>query len=322
MILYCKFRTGANANMRKKKFTPACIPPEKQVVPDKENISVDVTPYAQLCINRVGHMQPYATQYYASFFERTDYCIQYVLKGQGDFFFNNRLYKLKKHTLFLLPKNSYHYYTANEEDPYEYLWAHFSGKGFEAFLQSIGLSEESPVLFNLVNPNIEKTFLELLALCKTPQSSQEYLILAKAYQLLHEIKLGCKNEQNDNALLSNPFVDKVIEYINNHYQEDLTLEGLAAEFFVNKYYLIKQFKKYTLTSPIQYLIQYRISIGATLLRGSNLRISEIADRCGFHSLTNFLLRFKEATGYSPSQYRKLTRMHPQISAANSPQNSV
>ena len=165
--------------MRKKKFVPACIPPEKQVVPDKENIGVDTTAYSELCVNRIGHMMPYATQYYASFFERTDYCIQYVLKGQGDFFLNNRLYKLKKHTLFLLPKNAYHYYTANEEDPYEYLWAHFSGKSFERFLQNIGLSEETPVLFNLVNPNIEKTFLELLALCKAPQGEQEYLIFSQ-----------------------------------------------------------------------------------------------------------------------------------------------
>ena len=91
------------------KFVPACIPPQKTVIVDKENIQIPVEEFSDVKVHRIGHMIATPLQFYASFFERTEYCIQFVVKGEGDFFVNNHLYKLQKNTLFLLPKRNYHY---------------------------------------------------------------------------------------------------------------------------------------------------------------------------------------------------------------------
>lgn len=295
--------------MRKStKFVPACIPPSKTVISDKENLFVSECECQDLSVNRIGHMIATPLQFYASFFERTDYCIQYVVKGEGDFFANNRLYKLKKNTLFLLPKRNYHYYCANKDNPYEYLWVHFSGKTFEKFLEEMGLSEFNPVLYNVVNPSVEKRFHELLALCRQDVAQNKYLILGKGYQLLHEFSKTRDTAHSQSKQSENTRIDEIIEYINANYREDLSLDFLANKFFIDKYYLVKQFKKFTSLTPIQYLIQYRIGAAATLLGSTSQSINEIAEQCGFHTQTNFLLRFKEVFGVSPSDYRKSLKL--------------
>ena len=294
--------------MKRKPFVPAPIPAEKRVTTDKYSNAINITSFTSLDVHQIGHMVATPFQFFASFFERTDYCIQYIVKGKGDFFANNRLYKLTPNSLFLLPKQKYHYYTADKDDPYEYLWIHFSGAGFEQFLKLINLSEKNPVLFNVVNPGIEKTFHELIELSKNEDNTNKYLIVSKAYRLLHEILRACPTNTQQKTAKKNRVVDDIIEYLNSNYKENITLELLSTKFFLDKYYLVKLFKKETKLTPIQYLIQYRISMALSLLQTTTLAITAISEECGFCSHANFLLRFKKIIGISPSEYRKINRV--------------
>lgn len=94
------------------------------------------------------------------------------------------------------------------------------------------------------------------------------------------------------------------KYISEHLGEDLTLESLAEQVHFHPNYFIAFFKKYFGVSPLRYVSNLRIEKAKSLLKSTSLPIHEIAVRTGYHDLYHFSRRFKEQTGYSPSDFRK------------------
>ena len=273
------------------------------VIEDKYKTNLLTLDFSDIFINKIGHMADQPNQFFTNFFVRHDFCLQYVIGGKGEFFVNNKLYALMPGTLFLLPKQKYHYYKADKNDPYEYYWIHFNGNGFTRFMETIGLSEDNPVLYGINNPAIRSVFEELIELSISPKNHDKLLILSKSYQLLYEIAVCIPQNQSEQRNSSNEIVERIVNYISENFTRPLNLDMLSELVHINKCYLISVFKRHTGISPIQYLIQYRISNACQLLR-TDRTISEIAAMCGFQELTNFLIRFKKITGLTPSQYRK------------------
>lgn len=98
-------------------------------------------------------------------------------------------------------------------------------------------------------------------------------------------------------------VDDIITYLYANYQNKITLNALALTFNTNRTTLSEQFYKAKNISIINYLINYRINIAATLLRDTLLPIYEIVEKVGFNDAANFWRMFKKHTGLSPSKYR-------------------
>lgn len=192
-------------------------------------------------------------------------------------------------------ENKYHYYRANPEDPYEYFWIHFNGSGFESFLRLINLSEDSPVLFDLENPNIAQRFTELIEICKTQSDGRQNLLILRMLCVAFEIASATREIKKEPVLPANTFVEQAINYITEYYTEKTMLEDLQKVTHINKCYLSALFKKTTGLSPIQYLIQYRISQACRLL-ATNVSVSEICYLCGFQEPSNFFIRFKQFMG--------------------------
>ena len=69
-------------------------------------------------------------------------------------------------------------------------------------------------------------------------------------------------------------------------------------------YLTKIFKENFKTTPVQYLIKYRIEMACRLLQRSDMRIEDIALQTGFGSGNYFSRIFKSVVGVSPKDYRK------------------
>ena len=99
----------------------------------------------------------------------------------------------------------------------------------------------------------------------------------------------------------------VIEYVDQHFAEDLPLEKIAAEAGFSKYHFIRLFKKLTGETFHQYLCKKRISKAESLMRQSDLSVLQIAMRTGFNSIATFNRTYKDMRGMTPSQYRSLCK---------------
>ena len=96
----------------------------------------------------------------------------------------------------------------------------------------------------------------------------------------------------------------VVEYINKHYTEEISLEDLSKLIGLSISQLNRKFKKAMGETPIQYLLKVRINKAKEKLIESNNTIFEIATECGFNNQTYFNKQFKKFTGKAPTQYRE------------------
>lgn len=110
----------------------------------------------------------------------------------------------------------------------------------------------------------------------------------------------------------------VLEYIEDHYTEDLTLEILSRVAGMNAKYFCRYFSSFTNRTPISYLNSYRIDQAALLLDDERISVTEAGLACGFDDTSYFIKCFRKYRGITPGQYRRLVaeNMSAQSDAAH------
>lgn len=99
-------------------------------------------------------------------------------------------------------------------------------------------------------------------------------------------------------------IKPVLEYIETHYKEELSLDILANVAGMNARYFCKVFFSLTHSSPMNYVNLYRIEQASFLLDSTDLNITEIATECGFWESSYFTKVFKKFKGITPQKYRQ------------------
>jgi AraC family transcriptional regulator len=96
---------------------------------------------------------------------------------------------------------------------------------------------------------------------------------------------------------------QVLEYINEHLEQDIKLADLAALLSMSQFHFSHQFKQAIGTTPYQYLLQQRVERAKQLLKQSDQSIMDIAFLCGFNSHSHLSQQFRQLTGMTPKDYR-------------------
>lgn len=111
-------------------------------------------------------------------------------------------------------------------------------------------------------------------------------------------------------------LDRVLQYIDRHLAEPITVEQLAKMAYFHPNYFISFFKGLMGCSPIQYINWRRMERAQSLLGRGDVSVSEVCRRIGMKNYY-FSRLFKAYTGLSPSQYRKLAAMRGQAGGEES-----
>ena len=96
---------------------------------------------------------------------------------------------------------------------------------------------------------------------------------------------------------------RAIVYINEHYQEQITLKQLADELHVNYVYLSRVFNRDANVSFTEFLNSFRVENAIRLLKNTDKSASEIAYECGWGSIRSFNKAFKQILGCTPTAFR-------------------
>lgn len=102
---------------------------------------------------------------------------------------------------------------------------------------------------------------------------------------------------------SGTVVSQVIDHINLHYEQPLSLDTLAERFFVSKYHLSHEFSRQTGTSIYQYLLKKRLLIARQLM-AQGRKPQEVYASCGFGDYAAFFRAFRKVYGQSPRDFIK------------------
>ena len=121
--------------------------------------------------------------------------------------------------------------------------------------------------------------------------------------LTHSLKEG-KLLAFYEELTNDEHLQKCIEYISNHYNEDLSIKKVANKVHLSHTYFSRLFKKELGVSFVEYVTNVRIKRAKWLLSNTNDSIESIAEQVGFNTPNYFSSIFKKHVGISPSEYRE------------------
>lgn len=231
---------------------------------------------------------------------RDHFLLHYVVSGRGVYECRDKRYELSRGDIFLIYPDTAIHYAADREDPWEYVWVGFSGLDAKGYVEQTDFTPEEPVLRGDSGGELRERMEAVYDSYGT--SVWEGLeMTARLYSLLScLVRTSQRQKQERGGALD--CAQLAAEYIINHYEEPITVEGLAAYASVSHSSLYRRFIKRFQISPKRFLLEYRIQRACALLVESGCSIQEISNSVGFEDPFYFSRAFKEVKGVSPRQY--------------------
>ncbi|MDF2944888.1 MAG: hypothetical protein K0S01_3746 [Herbinix sp.] len=227
----------------------------------------------------------------------------FIISGTGWLQIDGQNFYPEPGQLFLMPAGVLQSYSVINDNPFQKYWCHFTATVGENSLFDI---LQLPYFIQLKDSSIlEALFKELITEMNShditaPLKIKSFILQIISYYMEHAI--------NENITLfeSQTFerVGVIINYINRHLNEHITVDGLAGLLHFHPNYFIRFFKTHLGLSPMQYINRTRMQKAKELLKQTDMPVTEIADLVGYNDLFYFSKAFRSYTGYSPSEYRK------------------
>jgi len=242
------------------------------------------------------------------------YEVYFFLSGNVQYYIESRSYLLTPGDVLLIsPMELHQPMFGSDQREYEriVLWID------KQFLEGFSLPGErftacfdtsTPNHSNLLRPEgVQRQFLTFLLeqLIQENASQEPYREVAAmsylAQVLIFLNRLALQQHREDPVTAQDSTVYNVLGYINEHYNENLTLDDLANRFFISKYHLSREFQRLVGSSVHRYIVQKRLVMAKQMLSNGKPS-SEVYQSCGFGDYSNFYRAFKAEYQISPKEY--------------------
>ena len=270
----------------------------------------------------------YQENYEAGMHIHDFYELNFIIDGQGYHYFNNGCYKIGKNDIFIIPPGYWHGYYPTQSIKLYHIMLHKNF--FIHYSKELNLLPAYPIMLtmepsygsqnnryylNLSDEQMNALLPQLEAVAALYSNASDDIapmahslsmyILAYTCRIYKE-KYICKgNEVWEHSVSRN--ILKCINYIQEHYGENITLDTLTELSNVSRATLFRYFIKLTGATPINYLNAFRLSKAREMLGQSDLSIAEIAVACGFYDSSHLNRFFSRAYGCTPGQHRRTLR---------------
>lgn len=219
-----------------------------------------------------------------------------TVSGRGIITVADKVFECTENTVLLLDCRVHHKFQVKKGETWTYKHIHFLANDSALYVAQ----KASMILVKDIGM-INSVFDELLNELQQIKISTRFILSNYVSDIL--TKIICFEFQNSFTDPQEKFVNKAVEYIQNHYGEKITIQDLANEGFVSTYHFIRLFKKYHGVPPYSYLNEYRLKMSQLKLM-QNKSIKDVAEECGFGNVNSFSRSFKKRFGILPSEYRE------------------
>lgn len=235
------------------------------------------------------------------------YLFMLVLSGEGAVSYQDHSAALTTKNAaagdcFFLDCSNEYTHISSEASPWELLWIHFNGPQAAAYYSYFRESHS----WQFRSGHLAELTAAIQTVIASHEEKTDDTDILTAQQIVNILTLVCtESDAKDSA---SPLLDdklkNVLRYLDAHYTESISLDSLAEQFYISKYYLSREFKREYGLTIIQYLLTKKITNAKELLRYSSASIEDIAQLCGIGDASYFNKVFKRIEGCTASEYRK------------------
>ena len=244
------------------------------------------------------------------FHSHDHYEIYVLTRGERSLFLNNSLYHVVAPCIVTIPPQNLHRTEGGAYERYNVLvLPQYLGEYEKSVLEKHALTIYSPskeqfdVIVHLVQA--------MQRLDGKKDETSEHIVRSLFTSFVHvysELSESGKTPIMKSADGLSYLSLKLVDYMNTHYGENISLSLLSEKFFVSKSSLLYIFKRDLKCTPMNFLLNLRIMNAKKLLTTSDKSVAEISRICGFSSPNYFGDIFKLKEQLTPMQYRKIRRI--------------
>jgi AraC-like DNA-binding protein len=212
-----------------------------------------------------------------------------VQPGDAFFYFPNRPQK----------------YRASEDNPWDVYWMHFYGHRVSEYLTELGF-RRSVVWSTNRNELLKEQMEKLIREIHSRKLLRPPVLSTLAYGVLTEFMAQAVPHDSTRNQDTIRAMTELLPAMQDNACEPFSLEYWANKAGISTYYFCKMFRKATQLSPMDFITLCRIRHAKQmLLDDPNQPIYQVAQECGYESVSYFIKRFKEKEGVTPTVYRQL-----------------
>jgi AraC-like DNA-binding protein len=240
---------------------------------------------------------------------RNHYLFHYVISGTGVLYSSNskgedRTYEVKENQGFMIFPKQVNTYIADKSAPWKYIWIEFDGLKAKSIIEMAGLSPDTPIYSTKSTEVLEKTLNEMVYIVEHCHSSI-YDVLGHLYIFLDSlVQSNIKAKRLEKVNMKDFYIQEAISFIENHFQDNISVEEIADFCGLNRSYFGKIFKSVVGKSPQDFLLEYRMSKATELLKLTDLSIKDVGIAVGYENQFHFSRAFKNIYDISPYKWKK------------------
>ncbi|MBW5445812.1 helix-turn-helix domain-containing protein [Cohnella sp. CFH 77786] len=224
--------------------------------------------------------------------------LTFIVEGKSHYFVNGVKHTIEAGDVVYIPVGSVreaHTFKDNPMHSYAFNFKWLAGRTDPLPLQT--------VTKNVITSELIGYFKQFTQVWMSKQPG--YVMQSRALFMLIVHRLLTITNRNTSLLKADQRVNQVLEYVAEHYPEELDLSGMAEIVNLHPVYLGKLFKKNMGCSFKEYLNMIRVNHAEMLLSTGGFSVTQVAERCGFRDISYFSNVFKSVKGYPPSTVFKV-----------------
>ena len=241
-----------------------------------------------------------------------------LIDGDLTYYIEGKSYILKPWDILFVNKNEIHKPIVNHNKYYEriVIWLNpdFISKyaqGDNDLLRCFQIAVKNNynlLRLNMKSIEIVKNLIQDIQDCdNSNEFGNEILkesLFIQLMVLINRLFLNSDKNRDIEDIQYDKTIEGVLNYINSNLENNLSIDTIASEFFISKYYLMRKFKNQTGSSIHNYVIQKRLILARSLI-SDGLSMSSVCSKCGFNDYSSFVRAFKNLYGVSPSNYKPI-----------------
>ncbi len=239
---------------------------------------------------------------------RNHYLFHYVLAGTGTLFATGsggvtREIQIKSGQGFLLYPGQIATYIADKEFPWEYTWVEFDGLRVKEAMDSAGFSVDAPV-YHAQYKDLREIMKDEMLYIANHGNQTAFHLIGHLYLFLDAMVRSLGNMSVDKGnKLQDFYIKEALSYIEQNFQNDISVEGIAGVCGINRSYFGKIFKQRLGKSPQEFLLNYWMIKATELLKLTTLSVGDVSKAVGYENQLHFSRAFKKIYGVSPREWR-------------------
>lgn len=237
--------------------------------------------------------------------QRSDFpyhCVEFVAAGQGQVVLGERTFPLTAGSVFAYGPGIPHRISTDRRRPLRKYYVDFVGRDAAARLRAAGLAPGSHLAVS--QPREIRAVFDLLQQCGLAHSAHSQSLCVQLVGVLLTKILERALPPGDADFHAFTTFAAFRDFLTRERQRLATIEAAAGEFGISPAYACRLFRRFSGTSPYQFLLRQRMNLAADLLTHERMQVQQAAARLGFPDAYQFSRAFKRVAGVSPRAFQR------------------